>query len=222
MTGGFSSIAFPITTPAGKNPGDVYVVSNAAWTMADDTLVPDTVGHLYITSDRGATWSTFHGDGTGQDLPNVPVQVVRFDPGDSSNNTIYVGTDLGIYRSTDAGNTWQRFGTGLPMVRVSDMYIARNSSLIRIATWGRGLWEIYPSSSAAKGVNGDGDFDRNQRIDWADLGAMASRLGTTPATTTWPTYSWIDDMTAGASNPPIDLIDESDLAALLAVFGSHP
>ena len=39
------------------------------------------------------------------------------------------------------------------------MYIARNSSLIRIGTWGRGVWEIYPSSSAAKGVNGDGDFD---------------------------------------------------------------
>jgi hypothetical protein len=222
FAGALSSIAFPITTPPLKTPGDVYLVSNAAWTMADNTLVPAAVGHLYKTEDRGTTWSPLHGNGSGQDLPNVPIQVVRFDPGDANNNTIYVGTDLGMYWSTDAGSTWQRFGYGLPMVRVSDMYIARNSSLIRIGTWGRGVWEVYPSSSAAKGVNGDGDFDRNSRIDWADLGAMGSRLGTTPATSGWPTYSWILDMTPGTITPPVDLIDEADLTALLGVFGGHP
>jgi hypothetical protein len=218
-----SSIAFPTTTPTGRSPGDVYLAASSAWTLADKTvLVPDQVGHLFVTSNRGMTWSPLHGNGTGADLPNVPIEVVRFDPGDVTNNTIYVGTDLGMYRSTDAGKTWHRFGRDLPLVRVSDMYISKNSSLIRIATYGRGIWEIYPSSSAAKGANGDGDFDRNSKIDWVDLGAMASRLGTTPATPGWPTYTWIDDMTPGSTNPPVDLIDDEDLAALLAIFGDHP
>src|SRR5207248_624147 len=143
---------------------------------------------------------------------------VRYDPGDASNNTVYVGTQLGIYRSQDGGATWQRYGFGMPMVRVDDLYIAKNQTLIRAATYGRGVWEIYPTAGASKGVNGDGDFDRDQKIDWVDLAAMGSRLGNTPATSGWPTYSWIDDIVPGAA-PPVDKIDDSDLSALLQRFG---
>jgi hypothetical protein len=102
---------------------------------------------------------------------------------------------------------------------VNDLFISKNQSLLRIATFGRGIWEIYPSSSAPGGVLGDGDFDLNLQIDWVDLAALASRMGTTPATTSWPTYSWIDDM---SSVPTKALIDDSDLTTLLARFGSHP
>jgi hypothetical protein len=217
-----SAIAFPTATPAGKTAGDVYLVASPAWTDSTNALVPASLGHLFVTFDRGTTWFTLHGNGSGSDLPNVPIFSLQFDPSDALNNTIYAGTDLGMYRTTDGGATWQRLGTGLPMVAVTDIYVARNSSLIRISTLGRGVWEIYPTDTAAKGVNGDGDFDRNQQIDWRDLGALASRLGTTPATAVWPTYNWTLDMTPGSTNPPVSKIDEADLAALLNVFGGHP
>jgi hypothetical protein len=97
------------------------------------------------------------------------------------------------------------------------MVIGRTGALLRIATFGRGLWEIYPSATAEHGVNGNGDWDRNLQLDSIDLGAMASRLGTDPSTSTVPLYDWNDDMT-GAING----IDEADLSAFLANFGSKP
>lgn len=213
-----SMIAFPPTTPAGKNPGDVFLASTSAPYMQDSvTLVPARLGHLLITQDRGNTWQPFHGNGTGFDLPNVGVNIVRYDPADLSGNTIYAATEVGVYRSTDGGNTWLRFGVGLPLVSVTDLFISNNGGLLRAATYGRGLWEIYPNASAPRGVNGNGDWDRNLQIDFVDLAAMASRLGTTPATAAQPYYDWNDDIVGTAP-----AIDDSDLNALLGKYGGQP
>ena len=212
-----SMLGFP-PGPTGAPVGDVYVGASAAPLMDDlHTLVPAVVGHLFKTTDRGITWTTFHGNGTGQDLPNVGVGVVRYDPADLSNKTIYAGTELGVYRTTDGGDTWQRYGVGLPMVLVSDMFIGRTGAILRIATFGRGLWEIYPTATAERGVSGNGDWDRNLQIDHVDLGALAARLGTDPSTTTLPLYDWNDDLVGS-----VNAIDESDLSALLANFGNRP
>jgi len=69
-------------------------------------LIPADVGHLFKTTDQGATWVPFHGNGSVFDLPNVPVYVIKYDPTDTTDQTIWVGTDLGVYRTTDGGNTW--------------------------------------------------------------------------------------------------------------------
>ena len=198
-----TTLAFP---PGGH--GDVYVVGSNAPTLTDGTPVPDDVGHLFATPDRGRTFRPLLG------LPNVPVEVVKYDPGDAQ--TIYAGTEIGVYRSQDGGATWARFGEGLPMVRVTDMFIAKNSTLLRVSTFGRGVWEIYPTADA-RGVPGDGDFDRNGQLDFTDLAALTARLGTTPATAEQPYYSWLCDLVGDSSG-----IDNDDLSALLARFGDHP
>jgi len=202
---GATSMAFP---PGGN--GDVYAVSSNIPTLDSGAEVPDEVGHLFLTRDRGMTFMPLHGTG----LPNVPIEVVKFDPGDAQ--TIYAGTEIGVYRTTDAGATWSRFGEGLPLVRVTDMYLAKNSSLLRASTFGRGVWEIYPTA-AARGVAGDGDFDRNGQLDFTDLAAMTARLGTTPATAQAPYYSWLCDITGDGAT-----IDDGDLGTLLDRFGGHP
>jgi photosystem II stability/assembly factor-like uncharacterized protein len=217
-----ASMSFPPNVGMGKNPGDEYVGVSSAWTIRTNVLVPDQIGHIFITHDRGATFQPIHGNGTGMDLPNVPIHVVRHAVSDPTGNTIYVATDLGLYRTTDGGQTWVRFGAGLPLVQVENLYVSPNSSLIRVGTYGRGAWEIYPINTAPKGVDGDGDFDQNGRIDWADLAALASRLGTDPSTTAWPTYAPVDDLTGGTGPVPVNAIDEADLARLLQVFGDHP
>lgn len=211
-----SSLDFP-PGATGSPAGAVYVAASAAPVTQAGAPVPEALGHLFLTVDGGATWQRLKGNGTGLDLPNVPIHVVRYDPGDTTNATLYVGTDLGIYRTTDGGNTWERFGRGMPMVRVTDLFISQSGSLMRVATFGRGVWEIYPTATAPKGVPGTGDWDRNQQIDFVDLLSTANRLGTTPATPSAPFYDWNQDLTG-----PVNAIGDEDLTQLLSRFGGRP
>ncbi len=215
---GASSIDFPPVTPVGKTPGQVFIGAFAG-IMNNGVPPPDDKGRLWRTLDGGQTWTSIVGADPAHRLPNVPVYVVRYDP--VTPTTIYAGTDLGVYFSTDDALTWNRMGDGFPMVPARDLYVARNQDFIRVATYGRGLWEIYPSADANQGTPGNGDYDRNLKIDWVDLGAMASRLGTTPAGATAPLYTWILDI-AGSGSPPTQKIDDADLSALLASFGGLP
>jgi hypothetical protein len=210
-----SSIDFP-PGATGKPLGDVYVVASVATTTSAGTPVPDAMGHLFITQDRGQTWQPLKGNGTS-DLPNLPVDVVRYDPSDTTNQTLYVGNFIGVYRTTDGGQTWHRFGAGMPMVWVDDLFMSKTGAFVRAATFGRGIWEIYPSATSEKGVNGNGDWDRNLQIDFQDVLATSSRLGTSPATTEVPFYEWNQDMTGQVNG-----IDDADLSALLQHFGGRP
>jgi FG-GAP-like repeat len=73
-------------------------------------------------------------------IPQVPVSSLVVDPQNS--NQLYAGTDIGVYQSTDGGANWTPFGTGLPRVAVFDAEINNVQRILRIATHGRGLYEI--------------------------------------------------------------------------------
>jgi len=74
--------------------------------------------------------------------PRVNGRFLLVDTGDPSRKTIFAATDLGVYRTTDGGAHWSLLGSHLPQVRVTDLYISPDGSLLRIATYGRGVWEI--------------------------------------------------------------------------------
>lgn len=117
-----NSVWFDIT-----NPATVYVSSVAA---------DSTKNHLWKSTNSGASWTVIENG-----LPaGAPVNAVIGDP--ISAGTLYAATHLGVYQSTDAGATWTRFGSVLPLVNVTDLYV--DSSLLRASTFGRGFWEMIP------------------------------------------------------------------------------
>lgn len=107
---------------------------------------------IYVASvspdlDRSHAWKSLDAglSFTPLDVANgfpsgIPVHVIQNDP--TNPNTVYAGTDFGVYRSLNGGATWSRFGTGLPFVAARDLYVAPDGSFIRVGTFGRGVWEI--------------------------------------------------------------------------------
>jgi hypothetical protein len=117
------------------------------------TVAPTaTAHHLFKSANGGATWTSIDGSATTSNgLPfGIPVHVIQNLPG--SINTLFAGTDFGVYRSTDGGANWARFGNGLPMVASRDLYIAPNGTFIRAGTYGRGVWEIPTVASTGPAV----------------------------------------------------------------------
>ncbi len=94
--------------------------------------------HIWKTTNLSNATPTWTAAGSG--IPDVPVNAMAIDPANPTH--IYAGTDIAVYRSTDSGANWLPFGLGLPRVAVFDMKIQNANRILRIATHGRGLWEI--------------------------------------------------------------------------------
>jgi hypothetical protein len=101
-----------------------------------------TTGHVWKTTNLSAAAPSWTSASSG--LPDVPVNGFAVDPLNS--NHLYAGTDIGVYNSTDGGNTWSPYGAGLPRVAVFDLAVTAKRT-VRIATHGRGMWEIAAVSA---------------------------------------------------------------------------
>ncbi len=125
-----SSIAFD---PNNRNI--VYVTS----------VAPDaTKTHVWRSTDFGATWAAIDGNGfpTG-----IPVNSIAVDPVRPA--SLYASTHLGVYRSLDSGNNWERFGSGMPLVNVTEVAVSADGNQARAATFGRSAWELRVAASNA-------------------------------------------------------------------------
>lgn len=96
---------------------------------------PTTPGHVFVTNDRGGSWTDISGN-----LPDVPVTSLAIDLHKA--NTLYIGTDLGVFQTTDGGTTWTRLGNGMPRVATYMVrYHAATRTLVA-ATHGRGMYRL--------------------------------------------------------------------------------
>lgn len=117
-----------------RYPGDLTVHPSDDATVYL-TLMGFASSHVFKTTDSGSNWIDV---GTG--LPDVPATAVVIDP--DFPDHVYVGNDLGVFVSPDAGQTWQTFQEGLPeAVLAMDLAVSPTNRKIRVATHGNGAWE---------------------------------------------------------------------------------
>ena len=117
-------------------------VTDIAFDPNDDNVIVVTYGthsydnnKVFITTNQGASWQNIT-----YNLGNIPVRSVVIDHTDTS--TIYLGTEIGVYKKAMSENTWSSHSENLPNMTVMELEIMYGSNTLRAATWGRGLWEF--------------------------------------------------------------------------------
>jgi regulation of enolase protein 1 (concanavalin A-like superfamily) len=104
--------------------------------------------NILKTTDGGATWSVATGSGITA-LPQAPVNDLEIDS--SSPNTIYAGTEVGVFMSFDAGAHWELPQDGPANVCVDELFWM-GSTLIA-ATHGRGMFAVETAPAARPAVS---------------------------------------------------------------------
>lgn len=161
---GNGNIARVEMTPA--NVGTIYAIvedSNAVFythsftpgsAATFTTLTPSQAGTIsdieVDVRDKDHFWLTYSGYGGPQvleyknawtkintNLPDVPVLCIRQD---TSNFTLYIGTDVGVFFKEDTATQWEAFDKGMPKVNVTDIEIKYSTNEVYAATYGRGVW----------------------------------------------------------------------------------
>jgi photosystem II stability/assembly factor-like uncharacterized protein len=128
--------------------------------------------HVFETSDAFATNVR---DRSGN-LIDAPANVAIYMP---SVNTMVVGTDAGVFQSTDGGASWTVGPSGMPNVIVYDLVFQPAAGLLVAGTYGRGMfaYDVGTQTATLRGdVNGDGKIDAADAllIQQALVGALPS------------------------------------------------
>jgi photosystem II stability/assembly factor-like uncharacterized protein len=118
--------------PSRYAEGTVYVVQRG---REDD----DFAAYVYKSTDYGKTFTSIVNN-----IPAGPVNVIREHP--TSPNVLFVGTDFGVYVSTNGGAKWEVLGGNLPSTQVSDLQYHPIDHVLVISTYGRGMYTLDVSS----------------------------------------------------------------------------
>jgi len=88
--------------------------------------------YVLKTTDGGTTWASAAGN-----LPEAPVNDIVV-----VGTTLYVATDVGVFRSVNGGAKWRPAGNALPNVPVTDIEYRAASNTLYAATFGRGIYVL--------------------------------------------------------------------------------
>ena len=147
--------------PLGAAPGGFYAVRTAG--QGGKTILAATSTLLEFSSDGGQSWSRLNLEGDRR----LQVHSIAAHP--KSPGVIFVGTETGLFRSTDDGRLWEKFGRGVPLSPISEVVIAPHDPL-----------HVFVAGSIGVFQSLDGG-DRYQRLEEGIEGLQVQRLMIPPS-----------------------------------------
>jgi hypothetical protein len=116
-----------------NDPNRVWIAFNGYWPMSSTST--DGVNRVWFSADGGNTFSDFTFN-----LPAFPTLALVYQSG--SDDALYLGNDVGVFRYDKALNAWTCFSGGpLPVAPVTALVFNSCKNKLRAATAGRGIYE---------------------------------------------------------------------------------
>ncbi|MEI8134702.1 MAG: FlgD immunoglobulin-like domain containing protein [bacterium] len=130
---------------------DLYLAITPSTTTNDTLYIGGIEG--YRSFNSGTTWTAYSSYQING--PHVDQQSIAIDPANSRN--IFIGTDGGVYRSTNAGVNWAYRSNGFATMRFYHIALDAKDNL---KTYGgaqdQGTWKVVTAQSPAYIFGGDG------------------------------------------------------------------
>jgi photosystem II stability/assembly factor-like uncharacterized protein len=112
-----------------KNKGEALLVAN-------DYRRFNYTPYAYRTTNYGKSWTRIVDE---NDTESYTLSIIE---DTKEKNLLFLGTDDGLYISTNAGKNWMKWTHGFPTVSVKDMVIQEREDDLVIGTFGRAAWVL--------------------------------------------------------------------------------
>ncbi len=149
-----------------NDPGNVLVLGYSS-------SIGNVIKRSWNADEAGNAWMTINTNGLPQ---GIIARAIAISPFNSQH--YLVGTDLGLYSTTDAGANWQ-LESNIPNVRISRLRIRPSDNRLFITTYGRGIWAADMKCVAETVVEAVGDYDNNTFSIYfaSDMNSPISSIG---------------------------------------------
>ena len=128
----------PMITPSPHDAGTAFVVF-------DNHRRSDMKPYVYRVDDYGLAWDNL----VSKDLSGYALSILQdhVDP-----RLLFLGTEFGLFISTNGGEDWFKFTAGVPTVSVMDMAIQQQENDLVLGTHGRSIF-VLDDYGALRGLN---------------------------------------------------------------------
>ncbi|HYH06220.1 MAG TPA: hypothetical protein VEK11_04075 [Thermoanaerobaculia bacterium] len=130
---------------AGPLPDNGLPISDVAVDTSDPTgkSIYAAIGGMgdvrHVWRFNGTRWESRSGMTAETSLLDVEHNAIAVDPQNAGH--VYVGADIGVWKSVDGGASWEPLPNGLPDAPVFDLQVHPTRRLLRAALHGRGIYE---------------------------------------------------------------------------------
>ena len=154
--------------------------------------------HIIRTTDGGQSWTDLTNNNGFPNVATLSLKVM-----DHNHNEIWVGTEIGLFISTDNGQSWSYSNSGIPAVEITE--ITQIGDQVILSTYGRGVYtadigQDPVTVNAPSNLNISGATTSSLNLSWTDNSNNEDGFKIERATSQNGTYTQIAVVNANSTS----------------------